>query len=189
LPAVDGVSSGSDPRTGAAAGHDGPQWYALWTASHCERLVLDQLVAKGFELFLPALDVWSRRRGTRRLINSPMFPGYLFLRHAMDKGAYVEIRKTRGLVRILGERWDRLAVVADGEIDAIQRLMGLDLRLFPHPYLREGQRVRITDGPLTGVQGLLVRANPDKGLLVLSITLLQRSVAVSVDCTHVACIN
>jgi transcriptional antiterminator NusG len=50
-----------------------------------------------------------------------------------------------------------------------------------HPYLREGQRVRITHGPLSGVEGILVHTKPTKGLLVLSIDLLRRSIAVEVD--------
>jgi transcription termination/antitermination protein NusG len=57
--------------------------------------------------------------------------------------------------------------------------------LFPHPYLREGQPVRITAGPLAGLDGLLVSTNPQKGLFVVSVALLQRSVAVEVDCTQV----
>ena len=61
------------------------KWYAVWTKSHCEQIVHDQLAAKGFELFLPEIDVWSSRAGTRRLISTPMFPGYLFVHHEMDK--------------------------------------------------------------------------------------------------------
>jgi transcription antitermination factor NusG len=58
------------------------------------------------------------------------------------------------------------------------------LPIFPYPYLREGQRVRITDGPLANVEGILVRGNPKKGLLVVSVDLLKRSVAVHLDCTQ-----
>lgn len=123
-----------------------PTWHALWTRSHCEQLVYDQLLSKGFELFLPKIDVWSRRGGLRHLAGVPMFPGYLFLRHAVGKSAYIEIRKARGLVRVLGERWDRLAVVSDEEIEALQRVLNARLPVVSHPYLREGQRVRITRG-------------------------------------------
>ena len=160
---------------------DEPQWFALWTNSHCEQFVCEQLVAKGFEAFLPTMREWSQRAGIRRLIPVPMFPGYLFVRHAMDKHGSLEIVKTRGLVRILGERWDRLAAIPDAEIEAIQRIARSDLALRPYPYLQEGQRVRITDGPLCDVEGILVRSKPNRGLLVLSISLLQRSVAVEVD--------
>jgi transcription antitermination factor NusG len=162
-----------------------PQWHVLWTRSHSEQLVHDQLAAKGFDLLLPRIEIWSRRGGLRHLICVPMFSGYLFLRHAMDKVSFIEVRKARGLVRILGERWDRLAVAPEKEIEAIQRLLDARLPARPHPYLREGQQVRIRQGPLAGVEGLLVRTKPNKGLLVLSIDLLQRSVAVEVDCTLV----
>jgi transcription termination/antitermination protein NusG len=103
----------------------------------------------------------------------------------MDKDSCIQILKTEGLVRILGERWDRLAVVADDEIDTIQRVLGAELPVLPHPYLHEGQRVRITGGPLIDVEGILARVKPNKGLLVVSVSLLQRSVAVEVDCTQV----
>ena len=164
---------------------DHQRWYVLWAQSHCEQRVYDQLAAKGFHLFLPRVEVWSRRNGLRHLIRIPMFPGYLFLHHAMDKLSYIEVRKARGLVRILGERWDRLAAVPDPEIEAIQRVARTQAPVLAHPYLREGQRVRVTGGPLAGVEGILVQGNPTKGLLVLSVGLLQRSVAVQVDCTLV----
>jgi transcriptional antiterminator NusG len=158
-----------------------PNWYALYTRSHCEQLVCDQLTAKGFHIFLPRIDVWSQRAGKQRLISVPMFPGYLFLRDVMDKQSYIDVRKARGLVRILGERWDRLSVVPEVEIEAIQRVVNTPLSILPHPYLQEGQRVRITRGPLTGIEGILLQSKPTKGLLILSVDLLQRSVAVEVD--------
>jgi transcription antitermination factor NusG len=162
-----------------------PQWYVLWTQSHCERTVCDQLAAHGFETFLPTIRTWSRQRGARKIIALPMFPGYVFVRHAIDKYSYVDILKTRGAVRILGEGWDRLASVPDAEVEALQRIVGTDVPVFPHPYLREGQPVRITAGPLEGLEGVLVQSKPHKGLLVVSVDLLQRSVAVEVDGTQV----
>src|SRR2546426_175116 len=83
----------------------------------------------------------------------------------MDKASYLEAYKARGLVRILGERWDRLDVVPDSEVEAIQKLAHSGFAILPYPYLREGQRVRITRGPLADVEGIIVRANPKKGLL------------------------
>lgn len=160
-------------------------WYALWTHSHCEQLVHDQLAAQGFHPFLPTVDVWSRRRGVRRLVKSPMFPGYLFLRHRMDKESYVRLRSARGLARVLGERWDRLAVIPDSEMNPVRVAAAADCRVLPFPYLREGQRARVVRGPLSGLEGILVESRPDRGLLVLSVHLLQRSVATSVDATTV----
>ena len=160
-----------------------PKWYVLWTRSHFEQFVYDQLGAKGFQAFLPTIEVWSRRGGVRHLIRVPMFPGYLFLHHALDKWSDVEVRKARGLVCILGERWDQRAEVPDAEIEGIQTLVAARLPAWPHPYVREGQRVRITHGPMADVEGILVRTKPHKGLLVLSVELLRRSVAVEIDCT------
>src|SRR5207245_11325971 len=84
-----------------------PPWRVLWTRSNCEQLVHDQLAVKGFDLFLPTAEAWSRRGGVRVRGRVPRFRGYLFLRHAVDKASYLEICKARGLVRILGDRWDR----------------------------------------------------------------------------------
>jgi transcription antitermination factor NusG len=161
------------------------QWHVLWTRSHCEQLVHDQLAAKGFHLLLPRANLWSKQRGAQRLAPVPMFPGYLFLHHAMDKTSYIEVRKARGLVDILGGPWDRLAAVPAPEIIAIEKVDRARLPALPHPYLRQGHRVRIVDGPLVDVEGHLVRVNASKGVLVLSVNLLQRSVAVEVDCTRV----
>jgi len=161
-------------------------WFAAWTRSHCEQLVHDQLIGKGFHSFLPTIRIWSRRAGVRHLVPLPMFPGYVFIRHSMDKHSYVEVLKTRGIVRVLGERWDRLAPVSDVEMDAIERIVNAELPVLAHPYLREGHRVRITDGPLAGVEGILEYIKPHKGILVVSVNLLHRSVAVEMDCTRVA---
>src|SRR5260370_17879399 len=90
-----------------------PGWYALWTRSHCEDRVREQLAGKGFEVFLPKIDQWSKRGGERRVIRGPMFPGYLFLRRAMDKASYVAVRQARGVGGVLGGGGDRLGAVPE----------------------------------------------------------------------------
>jgi transcription termination/antitermination protein NusG len=175
LPRVDRLPSPAATPTAA--------WYVLWTRSNCEQLVCDQLAAKGFHLFLPTMEAWVRRGGRRSLGPVPMFPGYVFLNHTLDKWSDVEVRKARGLVGILGNCWNERAVVPDAEVNAIRRVVDIQVPVMVHPYLRQGQRVRIVRGPLTNVEGLLVRTKPTKGLLVLSVDLLHRSVAVEVDCT------
>jgi transcriptional antiterminator NusG len=162
-----------------------PSWYALWTHSHCEQRVHDQLGRAGFRAFLPTIELWSRRRGVQHVVRTPMFPGYLFLHHAMDKRALIEVSKVKGLVQVLGQRWDRLFAIPDKEIEAIERVAMAHQRALPYPYLKEGQRARIIAGPLAGIDGILVQAKPHQGLLVLSVHLLQRSVAVAIDATAV----
>ncbi len=164
---------------------DGAAWFVLWTHSNSERLVDEQLSAKGFETFLPMITAWSRRSGIQSSIVVPMFPGYVFVHHPIDKRSHVEILKARGVVKILGERWDRPASVADDEIAAIRRVAAANVPVFPHPYLSQGQQVRITNGALAGLEGILISSKPQKGLLVLSVELLRRSVAVEVESTQV----
>jgi transcription antitermination factor NusG len=159
------------------------QWYALWTHSHCEQLVRNQLDARGFELFFPTVGVWSWRAGVRHRIRRPLFPGYLFLRGQLCGPRYVELLKARGLVGVLGGRNGGPDPIQDSEIDAIRALVLSDLPVSPYPYLQTGQRVRITDGPLANVEGILVDRHEAKGLLVLSVHLFRRSVAVEVDCS------
>jgi transcription antitermination factor NusG len=158
-------------------------WHVLWTRSNCEQVVHDQLTAHGFTLFHPTVQSWCRRGGVRRQVRVPLFSGYVFLRHAIDKASYITLCKARGLVRVLGDRWDRLAVVPDGEIEAIRKIVSSGAPVMPHPYLCLGQRVRVTRGPLADVEGIVVRSDPKKGLLVVSVDLLRRSVAVHLDCT------
>jgi transcription antitermination factor NusG len=155
-------------------------WYALWTHSHCEQIVREQLTQRGIHVFLPTFDVWSIRRGTRRRAARPIFPGYVFVRDRMEKNTHIAILGTRGVVRVLGERWDRLAAIPDDEMRAVERLVSSSESVQPFPYLPLGARVRVVAGPLAGVTGILVRSKRDQGLLVLSVHLLQRSVAVTI---------
>lgn len=168
-------------KRGEALVADIPQWFALWTHSHCEQVVHDQLAGKGFRVFLPTVQRWAWRRGVKRLVSRPMFTSYLFAHHAIDKRSYLDIVSTRGLVRILGERWDKLAAIPAEEIEAIQQLAASALPSMPYPYMRGGERVRITEGPLAGLEGTYVRSRRNQGLLVLSVELLNRSVAVEID--------
>ena len=129
--------------------------------------------------------MWIKRVGGRCRVDAPLFPSYIFIRHPMDKASHVEILKARGVVRVLGDRWDRLASIPADEIEAIHRVVQSGSPLFRYPMLQAGDRVRIASGPLEGVEGVFVKGRPRRGLLVVSVNLLQRSVAVEVDCTQV----
>jgi len=181
------ITVGEEGRTRTVAAGETPdvRWHVLWTWSHCEQKVHDQLTAKGFDPFLPRISVWSMRCRKRHRISRPMFPGYLFLRHAMDQESYFEVLKARGLVRVMGKGWSRLATVPDQEIEPIKKILDPQLTALHHPFIREGRRVRVTRGSLAGLEGVLVRSKPNKGLLVLSVDLLMQSVAVEVDCAFV----
>jgi transcription termination/antitermination protein NusG len=159
-----------------------PQWYALWTHSHCEQLVRGQLDSRGFEVFLPTIGVWSWRAGVKHRIRRPLFPGYLFVRDVLSASRYVELLKARGLVGVLGGQDGGPGEIPEVEIDAIRSLVNSKLPASPYPYLQTGRRARISEGPLAGVKGILVDRRAGKRLLVLSVHLFRRSVAVEVDC-------
>ena len=147
----------------------------------------DQLAAKGFETFLPQVEAWSFRGAMRTCRAACLFPGYLFLYHpSMDKRSYLEIARVRGLVRILGPRWDQLAVVPTSQIDAVRRILDAEERPKPYPYLACGRRVRICGGPLRDIEGFLVEPPANRALLVISIELFCRSLSVEVDGNLVA---
>lgn len=179
------LTADTSRETGADAAGASAPWHVLWTRSHCELAVHDQLAARGFHPFLPRIPAWSWRAGRRHVIRTPLFPGYLFLNDALDRSAHALLRRTQGLAAVLGERWDRPASVPPAEVQAIRCLVDSRADVEPHPYLREGQRVRIAAGPLAGLEAILVRHRLPKGLVVVSVHLLQRSVAVELDTADV----
>ena len=155
-------------------------WYAIYTRSRHEQKVYQRLKEKDFETFLPLIERWSRRRDRRKKIHLPLFPGYLFVQTDMNGEIYLNILKTDSVVRILCNE-GKPAPIPDEQINAIQVLMKDGIAVTPFPYLKEGMRVRVVNGPLIGVEGMLVKTKPNKHRLVLSVDLLQESVSVEMD--------
>lgn len=98
------------------------------------------------------------------------------------KYSHLDIDKTRSLVKLLGAQWNRLAAVPDRQTDSVRKVMDGDLPTSPCTDLREGQMVRITDGPLANVEGILHEHNARRGPPVVSIEVLLHSGSVEVDC-------
>jgi len=152
-------------------------WFAIQTRHRHEKMVTRQLHYKGYELFLPmyvARRKWSDRIKTMQV---PLFDGYFFCR--LDRLNTASVILTPGVIRIVGTA-SRPIAVDEAEIEALQRLVASNQTLEPWPYLRIGQRVRIEVGALTGVEGVLQDLR-GRSRLIVSITLLQRSVAVEID--------
>ena len=160
-------------------------WYAVWLRSNYEHAVNRHLTAKGFRPFLPEVRAWSRRVGPRRAISTPMFPGYLFVRATLDKERYIDLLKVQGVVRVLEDGWTRLTPVPDAEIDAIRQIAEAGVDVFPCAHLRGGERVRVLEGPLAGIEGVFVYDRPSKGRLVVSVDMLGRSIAVEMHSADV----
>ena len=110
-----------------------------------------------------------------------MFPGYVFVRETLGKTRYVDLMKVRGVVRVLEDGWSRLTPVPDAEIEALQQIVSAEVVVYPCAHLRRGERVRVLEGPLAGVEGLFVHDKPSKGRLVVSVNMLGRSIGVEMD--------
>ncbi len=162
----------------SAAAHE--RWYAVWTRSQCETKVEEGLRQRRFQVFLPRVSVSSRRRDRRLVLARPLFPGYVFLHFAPSREAYIRVVSADGVVRIIGERWDALHAIPDEQLEAVRRLLASGDRARAVPWIREGDRVRIVAGPLDGVEGLVQCWHRGRATFVVSIDLLQRSVAVEV---------
>ncbi len=153
------------------------RWYAIHAKSRYENFVATQLRGKGFEPFLPIYE--SRRKWSQRIktIEIPLFPGYLFCRfNANDR---LPIVITPGVIRVVGFGKNPVPV-DDQEIAGIQTIVSSGLARQPWPFLQCGQKVRVECGPLHGLDGILV-STKGHHRLVLSVTILQRSVSVEVD--------
>lgn len=162
-----------------------PQWHVIWTRSNCEQLVHRQLSDRGYEVYLPQLEHWSAHGGLRCASRVPTFPGYVFLHHIIDRWTYLEVSKIRGVVKILGDRWDRLATVPEREVAAVRAAHSAGMPCMSHAYVSDGCRVRVVRGPLATVEGILLRRTRTRALLVLSVELLRQSLAVQVDTSSV----
>jgi transcription antitermination factor NusG len=152
-------------------------WYALRVRSRHEDVVAVHLHARGYESFLPLYK--SQRRWSDRVkeIDLPLFPGYVFCR--FDPLNRLPILTVPGIVHTVGVGRTPIAI-DETEIAAIQAAVKSGLPRQPWPFLEIGHRVRIERGPLCGVEGILLGFRGHQRL-VLSVSLLQRSVAVQVD--------
>lgn len=160
----------------------GECWYAIYTRPRHERQVTLQFENKQLECFLPCYASVRRWRDRRVVLNLPLFAGYVFARFAATDRR--EILKTPGVVRIIGFG-NRLVPVPDSEIDALRTCVASKAKVQPHPFLTVGRRVRVVHGPMAGAEGILVRRR-DNWRLVISVELINRSVAVEVDAADLA---
>jgi transcription antitermination factor NusG len=156
------------------------KWYALYTKSHYEQKVLQGLTDRSIEAFLPKVETLSRRKDRRKKIWLPLFPGYVFFRIPWELKLYWEVLKTDGVVRTLN-MGGAPAPVPEEEIQSIKIAVDSLLPLFPHPFVREGDRVMIEDGPLKGAQGIFISRQGKQGKFVVGVELLNRAVAVEIE--------
>ena len=160
-------------------------WFALQVRTRHEMGVGEFLDGAGYEWFLPLHKCRKRWSDRIKEVEAPLFPGYLFCRFNFQER--LPILKTPGVIQIVG--YNRLPTPVDeAEIQAIQTLVASGLPNQAWPFLEVGDRVRIESGPLRTLEGILLEFKGNHRL-VLSVTLLHRSVAVEIDSAMVAALR
>ncbi len=152
-------------------------WFAIMARTGREKSSTLLLENAGYECLLPVSKYTRHWSDRKKEVEVPLFPGYLFCR--MDPYNRLPVLMTPGVIQIVGAG-KTLIPVQEEEIVAIQRVVRNGLVTMPWPYLQVGQVARIEEGPLRGMTGIIVRIKSGMKL-VLSVSLLQRSVAVEID--------
>jgi transcriptional antiterminator RfaH len=133
--------------------HEAESWYAVHCQPHKERLVVSQLSDQlGLAVYLP--EIKRRRHG--RTTREPFFPRYLFVRADLCTPEAGRINCTPGVVRLVGASGEALPIAA-AVIDAIRERVGALNQAggMPHPF-RPGDAVRLTSGPLAGLEAVFL---------------------------------
>ncbi|HEV3038263.1 MAG TPA: UpxY family transcription antiterminator [Candidatus Angelobacter sp.] len=170
------ISSFSSP----TADVSGDRWFAVYTRAHHEKSVAEQFGGRDIAHFLPMYTSVRRWKDRIKTLQLPLFAGYLFVK--VFPSQFLDILRANGVARLVG--FPKPEPLKDNEIQQLQAWLSLSVGVEPHPYLRIGQRVRVCRGPLTDVEGILIRK---KNLfrLVVAIDLIQRAVALEIDAADI----
>jgi len=156
---------------------DSQRWFALQVRTRWENSTAVLLSGKGYQTVLPTYQTKKRWNGRFRQVNAPLFPGYVFCQ--FDVLNRLPILVTPGVIAIVGRGRVPLPV-DDKEMAAVQTLVDSGVRAEPWPYLEVGQRIRIESDALSGLEGILLSLKGNDRI-VISVTLLRRSVALEID--------
>jgi transcription antitermination factor NusG len=155
-------------------------WFAVYVQVNHEREVAKRLEQKYIDSFLPLIERWSKRKDRRKRVSVPLFPGYVFVRTLLDNYTHVHILKTPGALTLIGNSEGPLSI-PHFQIESLQTMLRSPEPINLNPYLKEGDWVHVVRGPLSGCMGILLRHNPKKGRLVVSVDIICRSVSVELD--------
>lgn len=152
-------------------------WIAIQVRPRYELMTSDLLRYKGYETFVPTYRAERQWSDRRKELTRPLFMGYIFCR--LSGKLQAPIMSSPGIIRIVGSRSDA-AKIENHEIESLQRVIANRVSARPCSFLNVGDRVRILDGSLAGIEGILVR-HKTRDRLVLSVTLVQRSIEIELQ--------
>jgi transcription elongation factor/antiterminator RfaH len=156
-----------------------PSWYVLHTKSRFENVVHEGLTKKSIEVFLPKVLVRSRRVDRKIMIRIPLFPGYLFVKSDLTPGRHIEIVKTAGVVRLVGNQSGPLPVSSE-TVESLKIMTAGDGKILTGTVFKKGNRVIVISGPLEGVMGTFARYGKI-GRVIVNIEALGQFASVEVD--------
>ena len=159
--------------------HTRSHWYAVQTVSRLEKKVSSELTAKDIRCFLPVIPRRKQWSDRQRVIDEPLFAGYVFVQLALRSPAKITLLSTKGVVGLVGGRGYGTPIPED-EILAIQQILEKRIPVTAHQFLTVGERVRIRGGALDGLAGILQSIKGDQSLIV-SIESIQRSISVTIS--------
>lgn len=157
--------------------HIEERWYAVATNPRHEKWVALQMRSYGIEHFLPLYKSIRRWKDRRKQLDLPLFPGYLFVHIALRHR--LQVLRIPGVIQLVGAS-GKPSPLPEHEIGALRQSVLQGQGIEPHPYLREGVRVRVSTGPMLGVEGILIRRK-DGFRVILSVPLIRSSFALEVD--------
>lgn len=160
-------------------------WYGIRTRSNHERVTDIVLRGKGYQPYLP-LYTQRRRRADDVMVEAevPLFPGYVFCR--FDATKRLPILMSTGVVAVIGFGKEP-APIPDEEIEAVKAVLRSGYPAEPCAYLHEGQRVRVINGSLEGIEGILIKKR-NQFRMVVSVVMLQRSISVEIEADRLAAV-
>lgn len=156
-------------------------WYAVYTSANHEKRVANQLAERSVEHFLPLYESIRRWKDRRVRLQLPLFPGYIFVRLVLRDR--LRVLQVPGVTRLVGFGGIPVPLLKE-EIDSLRGTLASGLQAQPHPYMTVGGRVKVKSGPLAGTEGIFQRRK-GKVRLIISIELIQRSLAVDLDLADV----
>ncbi|HYR91440.1 MAG TPA: UpxY family transcription antiterminator [Terriglobia bacterium] len=162
------------------------RWYALYTRSRHEKVVVGQLGEKNIECFLPLRETISYWKDRRKKVQHPLFPGYVFV-HASIRERRLDILKVPAAVGLIESNGGPISIPEE-QIQSVRRLLSSTLLYDPYPEVVQGDRVEVIRGPLRGVYGILVRKKTGDRF-VLAVDLIQQAVACEIDACNLKKIN
>ena len=160
---------------------NGLNWFALQVRSRWEGATASLLRGKGLETLLPTYTTKRKWSDRFKVVDSPLFPGYVFCR--FDVHDRLPVLITPGVISVVGSGKTPIAV-GDAEILSIQAAIGSGMPMEPWPYVQIGERVRLNDDVLNGIEGILTSFKGSHRV-VISVSLLRRSVALEIDRTRI----